>query len=385
MSLSSTPAAPDIGASGRNGGQVLPGLKWDPDEMVRMLGTERGERLAAFTGAAPDLVYRLVEEHGIECGLRRNCGWLNAAVDEAAFAKQAARAEQWARRGAPVRLVDRAETAEILGTARYRGGLLDDRAGALNPLAYARGLAAAAQRHGARVHGSTRVQALSQERGRWKALTGSGSVSADTVLLCTNGYTDVLWPGLAREIIPIHSLQVATEPLGDNVRRSILPEGHVVSDTQRLLLYFRLDDHGRLVMGGRGSLGETNRELLFRFVENAARRLFPHIASPRWEYRWAGKVALTSDHLPRVHELEPGVLACLGYNGRGVAMATALGRVLGERVLTGDSAILPIPPSAMRPLPFHGLRRPVLELVTAWARLRDQMAWKGRSSNAPGT
>ena len=126
-----------FGASGRNGGQVLPGLKWDPDELVARFGAERGERIAAFAGNAPQLVYRLVEAHGIDCGLRRNCGWLNAAVDEAAFARQAARAEQWARRGAPVRVSDRQETADLLGTSRYRGALVDDRAGALNPLAYA--------------------------------------------------------------------------------------------------------------------------------------------------------------------------------------------------------------------------------------------------------
>jgi glycine/D-amino acid oxidase-like deaminating enzyme len=279
-----------------------------------------------------------------------------------------------------VRLAERAETAELLGTARYRGALLDDRAGALNPLAYARGLAGAAQRLGARISGGTRVRALSRESGRWKLSAGSGTVTAGTVLLCTNGYTDGLWPGLAREIIPIHSLQVATEPLGEDVRRSILPRGHVVSDTQRILLYFRLDDDGRLVMGGRGSLGETNRDGLYRFVEDAARRLFPQIGTPRWQYRWAGKVALTADHLPRVHELAPGLHACLGYNGRGVAMATALGRALGERVSSGDPERLPLPPTPMRPLPFHAFRRPALEVVTAWLRLRDRMSWKGSSS-----
>ena len=151
----------------------------------------------------------------------------------------------------------------------------------------------------------------------------------------------------------------------------------MVSDTQRILLYFRLDDAGRLVMGGRGSLGETNRDALYRFVEDAAQRLFPAIGRPRWEFRWSGKVALTADYMPRLHELAPGLRACLGYNGRGVAMATALGTALGDWTRTGNAEALPLPPQPLKPLPFHAFRRPVLEGVTAYYRLRDRMSWRG--------
>ena len=247
---------PGFGASGRNGGQVLPGLKWDPDELVARYGAERGDRLVSFVGAAPDLVYDVIETHGINCALRRNCGWLNAAIDDAAFAAQAKRVAQWQARGADVELVDRQDASRLLGTLRYRGALLDRRAGALNPLGYARGLAAAAQRKGAIIHSGSKVRRLARKDGRWHVECEGGLVRSESVLLCTNGYTDRLWPGLAQEVIPIHSLQVATRPLSDNQRRGILPEGHVVSDTQRILLYFRLDDEGRLIMGGRGSLGE---------------------------------------------------------------------------------------------------------------------------------
>jgi glycine/D-amino acid oxidase-like deaminating enzyme len=371
------------GASGRNGGQVLPGFKWDPDQLVATYGRERGEAIAAFAGAAPTLVYHLIERHGIECGLRR-CGWLNAAVDDTAFDRQASRADQWSRRGAPVRLVDREEAAALLGTERYRGALLDERAGALNPLAYARGLAAAAQRAGARIHGSSQVRSLVRENGGWRLSTDVGTIVAGQVILATNAYTGDLWPGLAQEVIPIHSLQVATAPLPDAVRRSILPGGHVVSDTQRILLYFRLDDAGRLVMGGRGSLGETNRDTLYRFVEDAAQRLFPAIGRPRWEFRWSGKVALTADYMPRLHELAPGLRVCLGYNGRGVAMATALGTALGDWTRIGNAEALPLPPQPLKPLPFHAFRRPLLEGVTAYYRLRDRMSWRGSRAGGAG-
>jgi choline dehydrogenase-like flavoprotein len=157
---------PGFGASGRNGGQVLPGLKWDPDELVARYGAERGDRLVSFVGAAPDLVYDVIETHGINCALRRNCGWLNAAIDDAAFAAQAKRVAQWQARGADVELVDRQEASRLLGTLRYRGALLDRRAGALNPLGYARGLAAAAQRKGAIIHSGSKVRRLARKDGR---------------------------------------------------------------------------------------------------------------------------------------------------------------------------------------------------------------------------
>lgn len=368
-------AAPGHGASGRNGGQVLPGLKWSPDELADRFGVERGERLAAFAGAAPEIVYDLVARHGIDCGLVRR-GWLNAAVDDAALARQRAVAEQWAARGAPVRLADRYETAALMGTARYAGAMLDDRAGALNPLAYARGLANAAIRAGARIHGSSAALRLARTDAGWRVETASGGVEAGRVLLATNGYTDGLWPGLARSIVPLHSLQVATGPLPDDLRAGILPGGHVVSDTQRILLYFRLSPDGRLVMGGRGSFGETNREGLYRFVRDAAARLYPQLAGVGWDFGWAGKVALTADHLPRIHLLAPGLSACLGYNGRGVAMATALGRAMGDWLADGDEAALPLPPTKLAPLPFHALRRPVLEGLAAYARLRDRLSWR---------
>ncbi len=129
--------------------------------------------------------------------------------------------------------------------------------------------------------------------------------------------------------------------------------------------------------GGRGSLGETNRESLYHFVEDAACRLFPAIGAPEWEFRWAGKVALTADHMPRVHELAPGLRACLGYNGRGVAMASAMGKALADWTMSGDADAVPLPPVPLRPLQLHRFRRPVLEVITAYCRLRDRMSWRG--------
>src|SRR4051794_32148262 len=362
---------PGYGGSGRNGGQILPGLKWLPGELVEKLGETAGSRLADFTGRTPEIVYEMLERHGIRCGLRPNCGWLNAAATDAAATSLRKRADQFRSLGFPVRFAEGDEVARLLGTPRYRGALIDGRAGAINPLSLARELARVAKSYGARIHVTSPAIRLTRTGDRWRIETPGGSVTANKVLLATNAYTDELWPQLRQEVIPVNSLQVATRPVPMGLRATILPENHVVSDTQRLLLYFRYDDAGRLILGGRGSFGERNRDALYRFVENAAYRLFPQLRGIGWEFRWSGKVALTADQMPRVHELEPGVVACLGYNGRGVALSNAMGQVLATWLTTRDPDVSPIPVTPLRPIPFHGFRRPVLELIGAWSRLRD--------------
>jgi glycine/D-amino acid oxidase-like deaminating enzyme len=363
-------AEPGWGASGRNGGQIIPGLKHEPDELEHQYGEATGRRMWQIAGTAADFVFDLVARHKIACHAQR-CGWIAAAPHARALESLRARTEQWQRRGAPVELLDAARIAELTGTAAYIGGMLDRRAGALQPLAYARGLAQAAQRAGAAIHGGSAVTRLEPSAGTWRATTAGGTVSARTVILATNAYSDDLWPGLARTVLPVQSYQVATAPLPAEARRQVLPGGQVVSDLRRILFYFRLDPDGRLLMGGRGPLHDRGDPALFARLEATARRLFPQIGAVRWEHRWSGRVALTADHLPHLHEPRPGVLGALGYNGRGVAMATVMGRLLADRALgaTPDQIGWPVTPIA--PIPLHGWRLPAMALVVRWKRLQD--------------
>jgi glycine/D-amino acid oxidase-like deaminating enzyme len=365
-------AEPGWGASGRNGGQAIPGLKWDPDEIKAKFGPELGPRVVELAGGAADFVFDLIRRHDIACQAART-GWISASFSRAALGQAERRVEQWQRRGVAARLLDRAEAARLMGTDRYRGGWIDPRGGALQPLSYARGLARAAIKAGARIHGASPATALERTPGGWRVATPGGAVVADQVVLATNGYTDGLWPGLARSVIPVFSYQVATKPLSDNLRRSILPEGHVVSDTRRLLLYFRLDGEGRLLMGGRGKLKDSSDPNLYGYVKSALAELFPQLGAPDYAFFWSGKVALTADQIPHLHELAPGVHAGLGYNGRGVAMASVMGRLLALRVQGRGQQDIPFPISALRPIPFHGLRLPVLQAIVAWKRLMDRL------------
>jgi glycine/D-amino acid oxidase-like deaminating enzyme len=358
------------GASGRNGGQIIPGLKHDPDDLERMFGDATGRRMWQIAGSAADAVFDLIARHKIACHAQP-CGWIAAAPHAAALESLRARTEQWQRRGAPVELLDRGRIEALTGTATYVGGMLDRRAGALHPLAYVRGLARAAQRAGAGLHGRSAARRLELDGAGWRVVTDAGAVRAPTVILATNAYTDDLWPGLRRTVLPIQSYQVATEPLPEDVRRRVLPGGQVVSDLRRILFYFRLDPEGRLLMGGRGPLDDRGDPALFARLEATARRLFPGLGAPRWTHRWSGRVALTADHVPHLHEPRPGVLIGLGYNGRGVAMATVMGRLLAERALGASPAELGWPVTPIAPIRLHAWRLPAMAAVVHWKRFQD--------------
>ena len=246
---------PGWGGSGRNGGQVIPGLKYDPDELIEKF-PERGEELVAFAGGTANAVFDLIAEHNMDVPHVRT-GWIQGAHTPDAVKAVEKRAEQWARRGAPAEFLDKAATERHLGTSQYDAGWLDRRGGALQPLAYARGLAKAALAAGATIHGQSRVAALSRNGGRWTVATERGpAVTTDKVVVCTNGYTGDLVPKLRQTVVAPNSFQIATKPLSDNARKSILPGGQVSSDTRKLLLYFRLDHTGRFILGGRGPFRE---------------------------------------------------------------------------------------------------------------------------------
>jgi len=368
---------PGWGASGRNGGQVIPGLKLDPDEMIARFGPERGERLAEFAGGVADLVFNLVERHGVDCQAART-GWIQAVHAPRHMHLAERRVAQWTRRGAQAEVVDAAKIAELTGTARYAGGWVDRRGGMLQPLSYARGLARAAVGAGVAIHGQSPATRMVRQNARWRVETPGGAVTAEQILLATNGYSDALWPDLRRSVIPVFSYQVATQPLSGNLRRSILAGGMPVSDTRRVLLYFRLDPAGRLVVGGRGRSRQTEDPAFYRSVIDGLSWLYPQVGPMQLEYYWAGQVALTLDHLPHLSEPAPGLYAMVGYNGRGVAMATACGKLMAERIRGKPADELPLPTTPLRPIPFHGLRRPALAAAVTWKRILDRVESRGR-------
>jgi glycine/D-amino acid oxidase-like deaminating enzyme len=363
---------PGWGASGRNGGQVIPGLKLDPSELRAKYGEERGRRLTTMVGATADLVFDLVERLQINCDARRS-GWIQGAPGPYGLAQVRRRSEEWLSEGADVALLDRHEVQSHTGCGAYVGAFLDRRGGTVQPLSYARGLAQAATAAGARIHGDSPAVALGLVGQQWKLSTPAGMVTASHAVLCTNGYTDRLWPGLAETVIPVLSSVVATEPLTDNLRKVILPGREGVSETRRVLNWFSMDGKGRLVFGGRAHQHETSDPQAFEAVMTRLKSTFPILGELRVEFRWAGYVALTTDHVPHLNELAPNLFAGLGYNGRGVAMSTMMGKLLAARVAGARGDEIALPTTQIAPIPLHGWRATGITIVIGWRRLQDRL------------
>jgi len=360
------------GASGRTGGQVNPGLKYDPDELETMLGSELGPRVVAASGNSADEVFGLIDRHAIDCAPVRK-GWIQPAFSARTLQVVTKRAEQWAKRGADVEILDRARTAHLIGGDIYLGGWIDRRGGNIQPLSFVRGLAAAAHRAGAAIHVRSPAKSLERRGNKWVVRTSGGEIEATTVLIGTNGYTDGLWPGLARTVVPMMSLQAATPPLPPELGAGILPEGQSASDTRRLLWYYRRDAQGRLVMGGRAPFREDLGPADAIHLRAAVDRLYPQLRTVPFEYHWAGRVAMTKDYLPHLNELAPNLWAGLGYNGRGVGLATVFGRLLAELALGARPADVPFPVTAMRPIFGYPFTRVVARALVRYYRVRDRL------------
>lgn len=362
---------PGWGASGRNGGQVIPGIKYDPSEIVAKYGAEAGEALTRFVGSTADLVFGLIEKHGMDVPYRR-AGWIQGAHTPAMVETVKRRAEEWGKRGVAARVLDADAVGRLIGTDRYLAGWLDPRGGGVQPLAYARGLARAAQKAGAAIYGQSPVTDLRRDGGNWVVRTAQGaSVTAPRVVIATNGYTGDLIPKLRQTVIRPNSFIVATEPLSDNLAGTILPEGQVTSDTRQLLLYFRKDHENRLLMGGRGPFREPRAAADWAHLERVVGKMFPQAKGLRFDYRWCGRVALTRDFLPHLHEPEPGLLVDIGCMGRGVGLQTAMGKSMAQYLATGDRASLPFPVTPITPLPLHALNELYVSAIIAWYRLTD--------------
>ena len=361
-----------FGATGRNGGQVIPGLKLDPEELLSEFGPDRGQALIDLAGGAADLVFELVDRHQIACSPTRS-GWIQAAHSSHALGKVLNRARQWQDRGVPIELLTQSEIAARTGTGIYHGGWRDPRAGSINPLAYARGLARAATSAGASLFENSAVNSLKRKGAGWEVCTPQGVLTARQVLVATNGYTVDLVPNLKQSILPVQSMLIATEILPQALSDKILPEGVVLSETRKLAFYMRQSVDGRLVFGGRGSVGAQERPGLIAALEAGMVRTFPELAGIRIENRWSGHLALTMDGLPHLHKPAPGLFAALGYNGRGIALSSAFGKMIASWMGQEVEPIYPITP--IPTIGWHRLREPVMNVGIRWYWLKDRLGF----------
>ncbi|ATJ89635.1 FAD-dependent oxidoreductase [Acetobacter senegalensis] len=361
---------PGWGASGRNGGQVNPGLKPLPDEVEKEFGPVHGPALVDAAWNAPNRVFELIERHAIDCAAQRG-GTLRAATAPVQIAPLRELTRQCLERGWPVQWLEPEEMQARTGTSLYCGGMLDMRGGQLDPLAYTRGLARAATQAGATIYGATRVTSFARKEGAWHVQTGAGSVVAQRLVFATNGYTDKAWDKLRRSVVPVFSGIVASSPLSDALAERILSQHEVLYELGQITTYYRVDAHKRLLMGGRSYSHDLQGALAFPYLVQRALFLWPELQDVGWTHGWNGQLGITLDHYPHWHEPDAGLLACLGYNGRGVAMATVMGQHLAN-YLSGAGVPL-FPPSPIKPIAGHFAWKAGVAGRILWGRLSDRL------------
>ncbi|PYD49285.1 NAD(P)/FAD-dependent oxidoreductase [Novacetimonas pomaceti] len=339
-----------FGGSGRNVGLVNAGLWVMPQDLMATMGATMGRRVLDLLGNGPRMVFDLVEKHAIACEATPT-GTLHCAVGKGGLENLRERERQWQALGAPVRLMDATEAARHIGSTAYSGALLDERAGTIQPLAYARGLARAAIGAGARIHTHTRVTGA-QQAGEWWHLrtSGGGSVRARWIIVATNAYTTNMWPELRAELVHLPYFNLATRPLPPRLLETILPHRQGAWDTREILTSFRLDQAGRMVLGSVGALDRAGRAIHHAWGRRALGRIFPQLKHEPFETEWYGSIGMTTDAVPRFHQLAPNVVSISGYNGRGISPGTAFGMVLAQLICGKMTmAQMPLPRSTAQP------------------------------------
>lgn len=358
-----------FGASGRNSGFVNAGLWVMPDDLIATLGQTYGNRLIGMLGEAPREVFALTERYGMECQADHR-GTYHCAVGASGLKQLQARQAQWSKLGAKVELLSAADTQARTGAAGYTGSLFDPRAGTIQPLAYARGLAGAAITEGATIHTGSAVTAFERSGSGWLVRTADGSVSADWLILATDAYSTKATASIREEQVHLPYFHVSTAPLGHNIRKTILPHGGAGWDTKTILSGFRLDAEGRLIVGSVGALRGTGLSVHRAWVKRHIRKLFPQLGEFELETEWYGKIGMTPDHLPRLHSYGPNAIGFSGYNGRGIAPGTVFGRELARLVLGEiDLAGMPLPVSELAIPAFRSIREAYYEAGAQVAHL----------------
>jgi glycine/D-amino acid oxidase-like deaminating enzyme len=357
------------GAAGRSTGLVNAGLWVMPSALKEALGEVYGGRLLDLLRDSPRTVFDIVDKHNIPCELTR-VGTIHCGAGEKGAAEIRERARQWQALGAPVRVLDAEETRAKTGTSAYPASLLDLRAGTIQPLAYVRGLGRAAIETGARLFTGSPVERIAREGGAWDLATPSGSVRAKWVLLSTDTYTSHIMPELRGEQVVLPFFHIATTPLSDNLRRTILPEGQGAWDTRTVLSAFRTDAAGRLIVGSVGALRGTGIAVHRGWAQRHVRKLFPQLGEVNFEHEWYGRIGMTNDHLPRLHAPAENMIALAGYNGRGIAPGTVFGRELARHIageVPLDGMFLPV--TTAQNAPFRAVREGYYELGAQVAHL----------------
>jgi glycine/D-amino acid oxidase-like deaminating enzyme len=369
------------GASSRNGGMVLTGLKLGVNKLISLYGRERTRRMYTASIESIDLVQSIVREEGIDCDFSRS-GHLEVACKQKHFDDYARQVEVIHREfNHQLRVVQRRELGAEIGSHIYYGGMVDENSAGLNPARYVAGLGRAALRAGACLYETTRVETI--QRGShngaegWNLMTSRGPMWARDVMVGTSGYTSKTTPALQKKIIPIGSYIIVTQPLPEALAMDVSPRNRMIYDSKNYLYYYRLTPDRRMLFGGRAAFFPETEDSIRSSAEILRRGMidvYPQLKHVNVEYAWGGTLDFAFDIMPHAGQMK-GMYYALGYAGHGVAMATYLGQKVAESIMTGRDenpfADIPFPGAPLglyngNPwfLPFAGMYYKVLDWLT---------------------
>ena len=342
------------GASSRNGGMVLTGMKLGVNKLISMYGRERTRLMYAASLATIDCVEQIIREERIDCDFSR-CGHLEVACKRKHFDDYARQAEVIAREfNHQLRVVQKNELGAEIGANIYYGGMVDEISAGLNPARYVAGLGCAAMKAGAEICEHTRVQkverAAHEGRSGWKITTSRGTLSAREVFVGTSGYTSGATPALQKKLIPIGSFIITTEVLPEALAHELSPRNRMIYDSKNYLYYYRLTPDRRMLFGGRAAFFPENDQTVRRSAEILRRGMidvYPQLRDARVEYVWGGTLDFAFDIMPHAGQID-GMYYAVGYAGHGVAMATYQGQKVAQ-FIAGDR-----PENPFVGIPFPG-------------------------------
>ena len=366
------------GASSRNGGMVLTGMKLGVGKLKAMYGQELTKRMYAASLASMDCVEQIVREEGIDCNFSR-CGHLEMACKQKHFADYTRQAETIeVEFNHKLRVVPRSELAAEIGSSIYYGGMVDEVSAGCNPAQYVEGLARAAMKAGAQIFEHARVTAIERDSRQgetgWKISTSRGPLWAHEVFVGTSGYTSAATPVLQKKLIPIGSFIIATEVLPKALAHELSPRNRMIYDSKNYLYYYRLTPDGRMLFGGRAAFFPENDQTIRRSAGLLRRGMigvYPQLRDARVEYVWGGTLDFAFDIMPHAGQMD-GMYYAVGYAGHGVAMATYQGQKIAE-MMAGDKPENPFVgiPFPGAPLGLYNGKPWFLPLAGAWYKVLD--------------
>ena len=349
------------GGSGRNVGLANAGLWLPPNDVLKAAGQEDGARLLQRLLRAPDDVFDIIARENINCEATR-AGTLHLAHAPSGMRDLENRHRQLSEIGSKAELLSQDEAARRTGSQEFYGAIWDPKAGTVQPYSYCKGLARAAQSAGAQIYENAPVTSVQRSGAFWEITSNGKQVKARSILLATNAYHSGAAGVAAPAYVPVHFCQYATAPLSGNLRAHILAGGEGCWDTALVMTSFRLDRDGRLILGALGDGGGPGGAIHAAWARRKLTKLFPALADIPFECGWSGRIAMSSNYIPKLVSLGPNALSVYGYSGRGIAPGTAFGIEAARALLTQNFDELPLPVMPAHSQRFSTLKQAYFEL-----------------------